>query len=119
MHKNARACKPAPPAGRTGAHLEYEIRRTTELRWLRLSSPSPLRPVRPRTNNVKGNLIAQPSVQGRFIWEELTADDTSSAAAFYSKVLGWHTQAFAADSSYTVFNAARGGVAGASAPRAP
>src|SRR5580658_9056053 len=63
--------------------------------------------------------MAQPSVQGRFIWEELTAEDPSAASAFYSKVLGWHTQAFAADSSYTVFNAARGGVAGASAPRAP
>jgi len=67
-----------------------------------------------RTNNVKGNLMTQPSVQGRFIWEGLTAEDPSAAASFYSKVLGWRAEAWPADSSYTIFNAARGGVAGVS-----
>jgi uncharacterized protein len=36
--------------------------------------------------------MAQPSVHGRFIWQELLTEDTNAAAAFYSKVIGWHVQ---------------------------
>lgn len=36
--------------------------------------------------------MAQPSVHGRFIWQELLTEDTAAAAAFYSKVIGWHVQ---------------------------
>ena len=58
--------------------------------------------------------MAQPSVQGRFIWEGLTADNAASSAAFYSKLLGWRTEPWGVDSSYTIFSAARGPVAGVS-----
>ena len=58
--------------------------------------------------------MAQPSVQGRFIWEGLTAEDAGRAAAFYSKLLGWRTESWEVDSSYTIFSGARGPVAGVS-----
>jgi predicted enzyme related to lactoylglutathione lyase len=62
--------------------------------------------------------MAQPSVQGRFLWEGLATADPSAAAGFYSRVVGWRAEAFPADASYTVFHAARGGVAGVSRPQA-
>jgi len=37
--------------------------------------------------------MAQPSVHGRFIWQELMTDDTAGAAEFYAKVVGWQVQA--------------------------
>ena len=42
------------------------------------------------------------------------AENASSAAAFYSKLLGWRTEPWGVDSSYTIFSAARGPVAGVS-----
>lgn len=47
--------------------------------------------------------MAQGSFHGRFVWQELMTEDTASAAAFYSKVVGWHSQASAVDKSYTQF----------------
>ncbi len=43
------------------------------------------------------------------------AEDPASSASFYSRVLGWRTEPWGADSSYTIFNATRGPVAGVSA----
>jgi len=47
--------------------------------------------------------MAQGSFHGRFVWQELMTEDTASAATFYSKVVGWHTQPSAVDKSYTQF----------------
>ena len=47
--------------------------------------------------------MAQGSFHGRFVWQELMTEDTASAATFYSKVVGWHTQPSAVDPSYTQF----------------
>ncbi|HEX4024382.1 MAG TPA: VOC family protein [Steroidobacteraceae bacterium] len=50
--------------------------------------------------------MAQPSVHGRFIWQELMTVDTAAAGAFYPKVIGWRTQPFPqAGSSYSTFAA--------------
>jgi hypothetical protein len=58
--------------------------------------------------------MAQPSVHGRFIWQELLTDDTAAAAAFYSKVIGWRVQpaAHADATSYSVFATEHGTVGG-------
>jgi predicted enzyme related to lactoylglutathione lyase len=58
--------------------------------------------------------MAQPSVQGRFIWEGLMTEDPAGATAFYSKVLGWRTEPWAVDPTYTIFAAKSGPVAGMS-----
>lgn len=47
--------------------------------------------------------MAQGSFHGRFVWQELMTEDTASAATFYSKVVGWHSQPSAVDPSYTQF----------------
>ena len=48
--------------------------------------------------------MAQPSIHGRFIWQELMTADTAAAGEFYSKVIGWRTQPFPkTDSSYSTF----------------
>ena len=54
-------------------------------------------------------------VTGKFTWYELLTSDTSAAADFYAKVIGWKPapQGSAADPMhYTVFETAAGGVAG-------
>jgi len=58
--------------------------------------------------------MAQPSVQGRFIWEGLMTENPAGAAEFYNKVVGWRTEPWAGDSSYTIFAAKSGPVAGMS-----
>src|ERR1035441_11105377 len=58
--------------------------------------------------------MAEPSVQGRFIWEGLMTEDPAGATAFYSKVVGWRTEPWAADPTYTIFAAKSGPVAGMS-----
>ena len=58
--------------------------------------------------------MAEPSVQGRFIWEGLMTEDPAGASAFYSKVVGWRTEPWAADPTYTIFAAKSGPVAGMS-----
>ncbi len=55
--------------------------------------------------------MAQPSVQGRFIWEALLAEDGAAVTPFYAKVLGWRAQAWPVDSKVTIFAAASGPVA--------
>ena len=43
------------------------------------------------------------TARGRFVWHELMTTDTKSAAGFFTKVIGWKTQAWAQDPSYTMF----------------
>lgn len=56
--------------------------------------------------------MADNTVRGRFVWHELMTPDTSGAHAFYSKVLGWKTQAFENDPSYQMFAAGSGPLGG-------
>ena len=56
--------------------------------------------------------MAQPNVHGRFVWQELNVQDTAAAAAFYSKVVGWHTQVPPGMPDYTMFTAGGAGVGG-------
>lgn len=56
--------------------------------------------------------MAQPSVQGSFVWQELMTGDTAVAGSFYPKVLGWRSQSSPHSSAYTMFAAASGPVAG-------
>ncbi|HTW37869.1 MAG TPA: VOC family protein [Steroidobacteraceae bacterium] len=51
-------------------------------------------------------------VQGKFLWHELLTTDPGAAGAFYSKVLGWKSQAWDKDSSYTLLSNAKGPVGG-------
>ncbi len=43
------------------------------------------------------------TIRGRFVWHQLMTTDTKSAAGFFAKVVGWKTQPFAQDPSYTMF----------------
>jgi predicted enzyme related to lactoylglutathione lyase len=56
--------------------------------------------------------MAQGSIHGRFVWQELMTEDTAKAAAFYSRVVGWRTQPAAADPTYTQFGIGSGYYAG-------
>jgi predicted enzyme related to lactoylglutathione lyase len=56
--------------------------------------------------------MAQGSIHGRFVWQELMTEDTARAGAFYSKVVGWHAQPSAADPSYSQFGIGGGYYAG-------
>src|SRR5262245_40341350 len=42
------------------------------------------------------------TLRGRFVWHELLTADPKTAAAFYSKVVGWKAQAWDKDPSYTL-----------------
>src|SRR5262245_57348015 len=43
------------------------------------------------------------TVRGRFVWHELMTTDTKSAANFFTKVIGWKTQPWDQDPSYSMF----------------
>src|SRR5262245_11010347 len=47
--------------------------------------------------------MSNPSLRGRFVWHELMTSDPKSAAAFFTKVVGWKTKAWEQDPSYTMF----------------
>jgi predicted enzyme related to lactoylglutathione lyase len=47
--------------------------------------------------------MPDPNLRGRFVWHELMTTDTKSAADFFTKVVGWKTQAWANDPAYTMF----------------
>src|SRR5436190_16485950 len=47
--------------------------------------------------------MADSTVRGRFVWHELLTTDTKSAGTFFSKLIGWKTQPWGADKSYTLF----------------
>jgi len=57
--------------------------------------------------------MAQPSIQGRFVWQELVNEDPAAVVGFYGKVLGWRAQASPHDAGYTVFSTRSGPLAGA------
>ena len=59
-----------------------------------------------------GEHMAQDTLRGRFVWHELMTTDTSAAATFYKKVVGWKTQSWPQDKSYTLFVAGKMPVAG-------
>jgi len=52
--------------------------------------------------------MADKTVRGRFVWHELMTPDSAASQAFYAKVLGWKTQAWEQDPSYSMFAAASG-----------
>lgn len=62
--------------------------------------------------------MADKTVRGRFVWHELITPDTAGAHGFYSKVLGWKTQAWEQDPSYSMFAAASGPLGGSVAQTA-
>jgi predicted enzyme related to lactoylglutathione lyase len=47
--------------------------------------------------------MADDSIRGHFVWHELMTTDTKSAASFFTKIIGWKTQPFPQDPSYTMF----------------
>ncbi len=51
-------------------------------------------------------------LHGRFVWSELMAADTNAAARFYSRVVGWKTQPFAAGEPYLVWMAGAQAIGG-------
>jgi uncharacterized protein len=56
--------------------------------------------------------MSSADVHGNFLWHELATTDPGAAGAFYSRVLGWKTQAWDKDPSYTVLSTARGPAGG-------
>jgi predicted enzyme related to lactoylglutathione lyase len=50
--------------------------------------------------------------RGKFVWHELLTADSAAATAFYTKVVGWKTQPWEADSSYSMWVAKNGPVGG-------
>lgn len=50
--------------------------------------------------------------RGRFVWFELLTHDTKKAIAFYTKVIGWGTEAFPGPNEYTVWKKGDAGVGG-------
>src|SRR5690349_11348350 len=51
-------------------------------------------------------------VRGRFVWHELMTRDVPGAKAFYSRIMGWKVEPWAADPNYTVCLANIGPTAG-------
>jgi uncharacterized protein len=47
--------------------------------------------------------MAQGSIHGKFVWQELTTEDPATAVSFYSKVVGWHAHPNASHPTYTEF----------------
>jgi predicted enzyme related to lactoylglutathione lyase len=56
--------------------------------------------------------MADKSIRGRFVWHELMTPDARAAHGFYTRVLGWKTQPWEQDPSYTMFAAASGPLGG-------
>jgi predicted enzyme related to lactoylglutathione lyase len=56
------------------------------------------------------------TVRGRFMWHELMSKDPKAAAAFYKDVVGWTSQPWDKDPSYTMLTAGGRPMAGTFAP---
>jgi predicted enzyme related to lactoylglutathione lyase len=56
----------------------------------------------------RGIQMADNTVRGRFVWHELVTPNGEGAHEFYSKAVGWKTQAWEQDSSYQMFVASTG-----------
>ena len=52
------------------------------------------------------------SYRGQFLWHELMTSDTRAAATFYTKVIGWGTERWPQDPSYSLFTAQKRPAAG-------
>ena len=52
--------------------------------------------------------MADNTVRGRFVWHELMTPNAAGAHEFYSKAVGWKTQAWEQDKSYQMFTAPSG-----------
>jgi uncharacterized protein len=64
--------------------------------------------------------MADANVRGRFVWHELMTPDTAKAESFYTKVIGWGTQAWTeGPEPYTMWTAAGSPVGGLMALPAP
>jgi len=48
--------------------------------------------------------MAQGTIHGRFVWQELVTEDPATAVAFYAKVVGWNAHPNAAHPAYTEFS---------------
>jgi predicted enzyme related to lactoylglutathione lyase len=57
--------------------------------------------------------MADPSVRGRFVWHELWTPNSAGAHEFYSELVGWRTQAWEHDASYSLFVGPNGPIGGA------
>lgn len=50
--------------------------------------------------------------RGEFVWHELLTSDPKAAGSFYNKVVGWKSESWPKDPSYTMFVAKSGPIAG-------
>jgi predicted enzyme related to lactoylglutathione lyase len=57
------------------------------------------------------------SSRGRFLWHELMTTDSKSAEEFYSKVVGWTTQPWEQDPTYTMWKSGERSTGGLMAQR--
>ena len=62
--------------------------------------------------------MADPTVRGRFVWHELWTPNTAGAHEFYSNVVGWRSQPWDADPSYSLFVGPNGPLCGVMQKRA-
>jgi hypothetical protein len=53
-----------------------------------------------------------PTLRGRFLWHELLTSDTAAAIDFYTKVVGWKTEAWTGMPEYMMWVGSRGPVGG-------
>ena len=56
--------------------------------------------------------MADKTLHGRFVWHELMTPETAGAHDFYSRVLGWKTQPWDQDPSYSMFAGPSGPLGG-------
>jgi predicted enzyme related to lactoylglutathione lyase len=56
--------------------------------------------------------MARTTTRGRFLWHELLTTDPKAALAFYTRIVGWKTQPWDKDPSYTMLLAGSGPVGG-------
>jgi predicted enzyme related to lactoylglutathione lyase len=57
-------------------------------------------------------MMTDKTVRGRFVWHELMTPDTSAAHSFYSKTLGWKSQASEQVPDYSMFVGSNGPLGG-------
>jgi hypothetical protein len=62
--------------------------------------------------------MADASVRGRFVWHELWTPNSAGAHEFYSELVGWSTQAWEHDASYSLFVGPNGPIGGAEVRKA-
>src|ERR1043165_1903090 len=63
-------------------------------------------------NSTREIMMTDKTVRGRFVWHELMTPDTSAAHSFYSKTLGWKSQASEQVPDYSMFVGSNGPLGG-------